>query len=268
MPGWSGRSRHRLTSIVRYLDEGIQVAATRLAIIRGSPYSRCMRRRANPQLSLALPARSGWGGCRPGAGRKPGPRPPVPHARRPAFAATHPAHVTLRLRPGLPSLRSPRLVRVFEHSLLRAAVRPDFRLIHYSLQSNHAHLVVEAADRTALGRGMKALGTRLARAVHRAFGRRGPVLAERYHLRVLRTPREVRTVLRYVLLNARRHAGRVGGCRLDPASSARWFDGWVKTVRAPSGPVPVARARTWLLRIGWRRHGPIASDDVPGPRHA
>jgi REP-associated tyrosine transposase len=224
-----------------------------------------MRHRADSQLFLALPARSSWGGRRPGAGRPPGPRPPVPHSRRPAFTAAHPAHVTLRLRPGVPSLRFPRLVRVFEQSLLRATARPDFRLVHYSLQSNHAHLVVEAADRTALGRGMKALGTRLARAVRRAFGRRGPVLVERYHLRVLRTPREVRNVLRYVLLNARRHAGRVAGSRLDPASSARWFDGWVTTAPAPPGPAPVARARTWLLRIGWRRHGPISPDDVPGP---
>jgi REP-associated tyrosine transposase len=181
--------------------------------------------------------------------------------------AADPAHVTLRLRPGLPSLRSPRLVRVFEQSLIRAAVRPDFRLVHYSLQSNHAHLVVEAADPTALGRGMKALGTRLALAVHRAFGRHGPVLAERYHLRVLRTPREVRNVLRYVLLNARRHASRVVGSRLDPASSARWFDGWARAAPIPPGPWPVARARTWLLRIGWRRHGPISPDDVPGPGH-
>jgi hypothetical protein len=157
-------------------------------------------------------------------------------------------------------------VRAFEQSLARAAARPDFRIIHYSLQSNHAHLVLEAAHPAALGRGMKSLGTRLARAVHRAVGRRGPVLAERYHLRVLRTPREVRTVLRYVLLNARRHASRVVGWRLDPASSARWVDGWAPGMSVPAvppGPWPVAR--TWLLRVGWRRHGPIAPDDVPGP---
>jgi putative transposase len=94
------------------------------------------------------------------------------------------------------------------------------------------------------------------------------VLAERYHLRVLRTPREVRNVLRYVLLNPRRHAGRVAGSGLDPASWVRWFDGWAPGMSGPSvppGPSPVARARTWPLRIGWRRHGPISPDDVPGP---
>jgi REP element-mobilizing transposase RayT len=221
--------------------------------------------RVDPQLPLTLAYRCGGGGRRAGAGRKPGPRPPVAHARRPAFAAAQPAHVTLRLRPGVPSLRSPRFVRALETSLMHAAERPDFRLVHYSLQSNHAHLVVEAADRVALGRGMKSFGIRLARTVRRIFGWRGRVLAERYHLRVLRTPREVRNVLRYVLLNARKHARRAMDA-LDAASSARWFDGWTTAPAVPADPSPVARARTWLLRVGWRRHGPIDPHDVPGWR--
>jgi hypothetical protein len=97
------------------------------------------------------------------------------------------------------------------------------------------------------------------------------VLKERYHLRVLRTPREVRNVLRYVLLNVRKH-GRPTGVRatLDAASSARWFDGWRHAPMMPDEPQrgapPVARARTWLLRIGWRRHGLLDPNDVPGSR--
>jgi hypothetical protein len=94
------------------------------------------------------------------------------------------------------------------------------------LQANHAHLLVEADDRSALARGMIAVGARLARAVNRVFRRSGPVLADRYHVRALKTPREVRNALRYVLLNARHHASRLMGGVFDPASSARWFDGW------------------------------------------
>jgi REP element-mobilizing transposase RayT len=158
------------------------------------------------------------------------------------------------------------LVHELERSFAAGCERAGFRVVHYSLQSNHAHLVVEAADRGALGRGMKSLGARLARAVNRVFGRTGPVLAERYHQRILETPREVRNVLRYVLLNARRHARRtVRGAALDPASSARWFDGWRGTP-VTNGPRPVARARTWLLRIGWRRHGLFDPTEVPGAR--
>ncbi len=103
-----------------------------------------------------------------------------------------------------------------------ACERDDFRLVHYSLQGNHAHLIVEANDADALGRGMKAVGARLARAVNQIFDRSGPVLADRYHARVLRTPREVRNAIAYVLLNARRHAERAGrtlarGFGIDPA---------------------------------------------------
>jgi len=180
----------------------------------------------------------------------------------------HPAHVTLRVRPGVPSLRFARVVREFERSLRRASERGDFRVVHYSLQSNHVHLLVEAAHPVALACGMKSIAARLARAVNRAFERRGPVLADRYHMRALETPREVRNALRYVLLNGRHHASRLSReVLLDPASSARWFDGWRTgtTARgAAHGERPVARARTWLLRLGWQRHGLLDPGDVPG----
>ena len=143
--------------------------------------------------------------------------------------------------------------------------------MHYSIQRDHAHFVIEANGREALGRGMKSLSARFARAVNRALGRSGRVLADRYHLRVLRTPREVRNALAYVLLNARRHLAQrrgrsaVRGSRLDPASSAWWFDGWTRDVHgAPGLPRPVALAHTWLLRTGWRRHGLISPAEIPG----
>jgi REP-associated tyrosine transposase len=96
-----------------------------------------------------------------------------------------PAHVTLKIRDGIPSLRSVRVVREVERSFRESCDRGDFRLVHYALQHNHAHLIVEAADASALARGMKAIGSRLARGVNRVLARRGPVLLERFHLRVL-----------------------------------------------------------------------------------
>src|SRR5262249_21808494 len=122
------------------------------------------------QLELTLPPRPGWGGRRVGAGRKPGPNPGLPHDSR-ARVRTLPAHVTLRLRPGLPSLRDTRVVRAIEHSFADGCQRGTFRLVQYSLLGNHAHLIVEAHDSEALGRGMMAIGSRLARAVNRVAGR-------------------------------------------------------------------------------------------------
>ena len=117
---------------------------------------------------------------------------------------------------------------------------------------------------------MKSIGARVARAVQRVFALRGSVLADRFHLHVLRSPREVRNAIAYVLLNARRHLAKAGlridpQPRIDPASSGRWFDGWrAHAARLDAHDPPVSRARTWLLRIGWRRHGRIAVAEVPG----
>jgi putative transposase len=112
------------------------------------------------------------GGKRRGAGRKPGPSPRVRHLRRPPITRHVAGHVTLQLREGLPSLRRARLVRALEASFQRGAERGDFRLLQYSIQADHLHAIVEASDSAALGRGMMALATRVARAVNRVFRRR------------------------------------------------------------------------------------------------
>ena len=184
-----------------------------------------------------------------------------------------PVHVTLRLRSGLPSLRRRPLVREFQRSLAQASERGEFRVAHYSLQGDHAHLIVEAQGKHALARGMKSVAARLARAVNRVSRRSGPVLDGRYHHRLLRTPLEVRRALAYVLLNARRHwakarGGRRPPLRLDEASSARWFDGWRREAgshrEVARGSPEVSRPRTWLLSVGWRRHGLVDPGEVPG----
>jgi hypothetical protein len=219
------------------------------------------------QCALPLKPHVGWGGARRGAGRKPSSRRPVPHRRREGIVARVPGHVTVKIRPGVPSLRTVPLVRALERSFAHIRARSDFRLVHYSLQTTHAHLLVEATDADALARGLMAIGARIARAVNRMFARTGPVLAERFHVRSLQTPREVRNALAYVLLNARRHATRLRGRAIvDPASSGRWFDGWRSTPVSEfrSAFVPVARARAWLLAKGWRRHGLIDPAEVPG----
>jgi hypothetical protein len=179
------------------------------------------------------------------------------------------------VRPGIASLRTVALVREFRRSLSRASERGSFRVAHYSLQGDHAHLIVEAHGKDALANGMKSIAARLARAVNRVCGRSGAVLDGRYHHRVLRSPREVRRALAYVLLNARRHLQKqrpnaIAASRglFDPASSARWFDGWRRGVtaeplHAAGASREVARPRTWLLRVGWRRHGLVDPDELP-----
>jgi putative transposase len=161
-----------------------------------------MRRAKQQELNLYLGKR---GGARPGAGRPRSPNRRIPHTGRDPFRKTQPCHVTLRVRRGLQSLRLGHVLRAIEETFRRGRAREDFRLVHYSIQGNHAHLVVEADGPEALGRGMKSIASRFALAVNRSLKRHGPVLYDRYHFRVMKTPTDVRNVLRYVLLNGRKH---------------------------------------------------------------
>src|SRR5438132_3335527 len=214
----------------------------------------------------ALPFRT-WGGRRPGAGRKPaGPTAGVPHRRRPLHHGGQPVHVTLRAVRGLPSLRRARLFPALRRGL-GAASAATFRVVHYSVQANHVHSSSRPRGRGRSDGGCRGLGIRLAKAINRRLGRRGRVWAERYHGRALRTPREVRHGLVYVLLNGRKHG--VIGRGIDPCSSGAWFGGWREGVEPSPEPAPVARPRTWLLSVGWRRTGQIGVDEAaaaPGRR--
>ena len=121
-------------------------------------------------------------------------------------------------------------------------------------------MIAEARDERALSRGMQGLSIRMAKALNRLWARSGKVFADRFHSRVLTTPREVRNALAYVLLNSNHHGVRhVDGP--DPCSSGATFDGWKdpKRTHAESRAGFLARARTGLLRVGWRRHGLIPS---------
>src|SRR6266568_4969813 len=171
-----------------------------------------------PQLSLDLPTRSGWGGARPGSGRKPrGKEAGVSHERVLEPDARLPVHVTVRAR---------------EHV--------------WNLRSRRGHAVIAAA-----------LRGRIAIGLNRMMGRRGPVFADRYHAHVLRTPSEVRNAVAYVLGNFASHARRRGEPLepgwVDPYSSAAPHgpDGlpppvseprsWLLRSRGPVAREPIAR---------------------------
>src|SRR5262249_19348018 len=138
--------------------------------------------------------------------------------------------------------------------------RFGFRLVHFSVQSTHLHLLAEASDRRALARGVQGLSIRIAKAINRRLGRHGKVFNDRYHARALRTPRETRWAMRYVLANVRKHARSEAALPYgfaDGRSSAPWFGGWSRpralifgldseSNAAKGDDAPVVVPRTWL----------------------
>ncbi len=200
------------------------------------------------------------GGERERAGRKPaGERALIAHSRRARVTRHTPVFVTTKLVEGLPNLRRERTLALLRDTLAAGADRFGFRLVEYSVQSNHLHFVVEAQDERALGRGMKGLLVRLAKALNRAWERSGRVIGDRYHALVLKTPCAVRNVLVYALQNARKHGAHILG--IDPFSSGPWFEGWAD--RAPRADRPLPRPNSWLLSFGWTKGGLISTREMP-----
>jgi len=221
------------------------------------------------QLGFEFRAR---GGARTGAGRPPkGSTAGVSHLRRPSHLARHPLHVTLRLQRDISSLRRGNIFPAVRRALANGKERFGFSLVHFSVQSNHLHLIAEAEDRRSLARGVQGLAIRIARAVNRALQRKGRLFADRYHAHALKNPRAVRFALRYVLLNARKHtAERSAGASgvhasapagfVDSCSSAPWFHGFSRPEELAFG---VRQARAEWQRASGSTH-PLAAARAGG----
>jgi REP element-mobilizing transposase RayT len=160
----------------------------------------------------------------------------VSHLARPKFARITPAHVTLRVRSELPSLRSSRRFAAIKGCFAKARDRFGVRIVEFSVLGNHLHLIVEADSSEALSQAMQGLCIRLAKRLNAEMARKGALFADHYHSVLLRNPAQLANAIRYVLTNAAHHFG--SGPK-DWASSAVVRD-------------VVAEPRGWLLRVGWK----------------
>ncbi len=157
-----------------------------------------------------------------------------------------PVHVTLRMAARVWNLRSRRSLRVLSGALYHAADRFGSRVVRFSVQGNHVHLLVEADHTAALARAMKGLGVRIAKGMNRLMGTRGRVVGDRYHAHVLRTPTEVRHAVRYIADNHQRHTGsQFSPGEVDAYSS-----------ESPTIGITLPPARTWLMHVAWQKEGP------------
>jgi REP element-mobilizing transposase RayT len=234
------------------------------------------------------------GGKRKGSGPKPnnGVRAGMPHEIRPALKSSYPLHVTLKVLPIVDTLRDFDIYPAFQKATITAANYGQnmeegswFRIVHMSIQSNHLHLLAETSDRDALSRGMQSFQISAAKWLNKAIGKRrkrprtGSVFADRYFAEPIKSPLQTRRALTYVLNNWRKHERdrtvTSSKWRVDPFSSGALFTGWkdladlgLSRWRLPDGyePLAVVEPRTWLLRVGWRRHGLVPCSEVLSAR--
>jgi len=231
-------------------------------------------RKRHVQLSLdrARKPDGRHGGWRPGAGRKKKAG-AISHSKRPSEPGRFAQHVTLRVGEGVPSLAREGCVKIIR-AAVKASHKTGFRIVEFNVLGNHLHLITEAADKRALSTGIQGFAGRVAYRLNVALEREGKLFAQRYHARYLKTPREVRNALRYVLLNRKHHRAEQKFTKtwIDPFSSAAWFDGWAAPIRADepwkrallAAERPTAKPTGWLLSVGWKKHGLLAFDERPG----
>jgi REP element-mobilizing transposase RayT len=193
---------------------------------------------------------------------------------RPELTPDRPVHVAIRVRDGTVRLRYKQCFRIVRQALVAASQKIRFRLIAYSVQTNHLHLIAEADDKFALSRAMRSLSIRIAKRINQLMHARGKRIRNRYMLSVLRTKCDVQRALAYVLNNRRRHAAqsrrRLRDRWIDPCSSAVWFQDWARPPLATWDPCPdlprgTVEPQSVLLRHGWKAHGLIDPSYVPGP---
>jgi REP element-mobilizing transposase RayT len=188
------------------------------------------------------------GGARKGAGR-PKTSDRMPHTRRPPVSRHRPHHVTVKTVRGTWNLRSQRCFAPIRKALEALAERKAFRLVQFSVQHDHIHMIVEADHRRALSEALRATLIRVARGLNRVMGVRGRRFGDRYHEHILRTPNETRNALRYVLRNRGIHRERWGRMRESPVDP---FSSEASELRAL-----VHDPTCWLLQKGWTRAGPF-----------
>ena len=208
---------------------------------------------------LGFKGTKGWGGKRRGAGR-PNLSGNVSHTKRPEVDFKKPLQITHKLKPGLTTLRRKDLLKAFECCAARTK-HFGMHVVHFSLLSNHIHMLVEARDKKALERGMRSLISRMAKLVAFLSDKKGGVFKGRYHLSVIKNPTQMKRSLSYVLLNQAKHSKMIE--HMDRFSSARYFLGWHKLMGKLWNPIleweqviidahdPGALGRWWRDALGW-----------------
>lgn len=147
------------------------------------------------QLKLNL-NKGRWGGRRSGSGRKRIHSKGVSHRIRETVSMRTPLHINFKYRT---TIKNKKCLKLLKRAIMNARSH-GLRIIHFSLQHNHIHLIVESESNLVLTKGMRSLTVTFAKGL-----RAGRVQVERYHLHVLRTIREAKNATQYVLFNQQKH---------------------------------------------------------------
>ncbi len=145
----------------------------------------------------------------------------IRHCERERIHKPTSLHLTIKVRDNKADIKNKSLLKALHHAIKRARLK-NIKVLHYSLEYNHIHLLVEASSNANLHQGMQALGISLAKKINAIKRLKGTVYKHRYHLRKLSSPRELKNVLHYIFNNGIHHS-RTSSI-LDPYNSLPAFN--------------------------------------------
>jgi hypothetical protein len=158
----------------------------------------------------------------------------------------------MRVKKGIIPLRTRHILREFQRAIKAARVFGLF-INHFVLLDNHFHLIARGSLKRSPHSWMKSLGSCFGKAIrkasnHRASstgscGSKSRVFDSRYHLHVLKTPKEVRNAIQYVPLNKSKHERMLE--YIDWFSSEYAFKDWRRLIK----PGPMIEAQLEERRI-------------------
>jgi putative transposase len=181
---------------------------------------------------------------RPKPGRKRLHSPGVAHQTRERVRGHTPLHINFKLQLEKGSLRNKTVLKFLAKAIARARMK-NLRVVHFSLQHNHVHLLVEAQNNVTLTRGMRALIISLVMRLNRYWRKGGQRLKQRYHLHVLKTRREIINAYRYVRDNFHKHSGVFNH---QTAKSRDPYSSWGVDFFSHAVAGALDRPRNWRLK--------------------
>jgi REP element-mobilizing transposase RayT len=190
------------------------------------------------QLELNLD-KGHHGGKRKGAGRKRTRSRGVAHEVRQKVNGRVPLHVNFKYRI---YVRNKQTLKLLKRAIENARSH-GLKVLHYSFQHNHVHLIIEAMNNQILTRGMRSLTNTMAKGIDR-----GRIQIERYHLHILKTRAEIRNATHYVLFNEQKHGNGICSTISDYSSllnMPNWRELVQKFVKKRRITIKIERGGPW-----------------------
>lgn len=153
-----------------------------------------------------------------GAGRPAKNDPGIRHTKRPRIRRPSSLHLTVKIKKERAAIKNKTVLRILKKAIQNARAQ-GLRVIHYTLEYDHVHLLIEADNNTTLGKGMKSFGVTLAKALNRLRSHAGGVYKHRYHFKHITGTRQLKNVMNYIFLNGVKH--KTSKHKINPFNSLR-----------------------------------------------